>query len=112
LWKQGYKIKYVPQAEVYVSYPKNFKDYIEQKKRTIKSHEKLTKYIKNFPKMKTFKNEVTGVFHILKYPSNLKEFFYTISAIPIRLFLWTLAYSQYLFKKQYDDAWKRVESTK
>lgn len=112
LWKKGYKIKYVPEAVVYVSYPKNIRDYLAQKKRTIKSHEKLKKYSGDIPRMKSFKNELLGAIDILSYSSNIKEFFYTILAFPVRLFLWILAYLQYLFKKEYSDAWKRVESTK
>ena len=111
-WKKGYKIKYSPESKVYVSYPNNLKDYIKQKKRTIKSHEKIPKYIKNPPKMKTFLNEFLGISFILSYSSNIKEFFYSSLAIPLRGYMWFIAYKDYFLKKEYQDAWDRVESTK
>lgn len=112
LWLRNYKIKYIPEAEVYVSYPKTLRDYIEQKKRTIKSHEKINKYVKKIPKMKSFKNEVLGAAYLFCYASNAKEIVYSLLAFPVRFFLWILAYWQYFFKNEYSDAWKRVESTK
>ena len=112
-WLKRYKIKYISGAEVYVSYPKNIKDYIKQKKRTIKSHEKLSKYIKQkLPKMKTFSNEFFGVLGILIYPKKPKEIFYSLCSIPLRGYLWLLAYLQYFLKKEYGDNWERIESTK
>lgn len=111
-WKKGYKIKYSPESIVYVSYPDNLKDFVKQKKRTIKAHEKIHKYIKNPPRMKTFLNELFGIISIFKYSNNPKEFFYSSLAIPLRGYLWLLAYKEYFFKKEYQDAWERVESTK
>lgn len=114
LWMRGYKTRYVPEAEVYVSYPKNFNDFIEQKKRTIKSHEKLYRYIKlkKIPRMKSIKNEIFGIWDIITYAPNFKTLIYTFLAFPVRLLVWILAYSQYIFKREYSDRWKRVESTK
>ena len=40
-WKKGYKIKYIPKAEVYVKNPDNWKDWLSQKIRNIKGHETL-----------------------------------------------------------------------
>jgi len=111
-WIKGYKIKYAPKAEVYIGYPKNLIDYIKQKKRTIKSHEKIKKYVKKIPRMKTFTNELVGTIWVLFYASSLKEIFYSLFAIPIRAYLWILAYIHYFFNKEYQDAWERVESTK
>ncbi|MBS3080618.1 glycosyltransferase [Candidatus Pacearchaeota archaeon] len=111
-WKKRYKIKYSPNSIVYVSYPKNFQDFIKQKKRTIKSHEKIHKYIEKRPKMKTFSSESLGIWYVLLYPSTIKEFFYTLIVIPVRAYLWFIAYKEYILKKEYNDAWERVESTK
>ena len=111
-WKMGYKIKYSSESIVYVSYPTSLKDYIKQKKRTIKAHEKISKYVKNPPRMKTFLNEFLGIITILKYSNNPKEFFYSLLAIPLRGYLWFIAYKDYFLKKEYQDAWERVESTK
>ncbi len=111
-WKKGYTIKYSPESKVFVSYPKNFSDYMKQKKRTIKSHEKIQKYVKNPPQMKTFFNELSGMIDVFRYSKNYKEFFYSFLAIPFRGYLWLIAYKEFLLKKEYQDAWERVESTK
>jgi len=114
-YKKGYRIKYIPQAVAYVAYPKNLKDFIEQKKRTAKSHETLEKYIpKDFPRMKSFKNEILeGFFAIFSYPNNLKEFYWTFCLIFIRLYTWVLMFYDIKIKKeQFQDNWKRIESSK
>ena len=113
-WKQGYKIKYVPEAKVFVKYPNNLKDFIKQRVRTAKSHEKLKKYSKEFPHVKSFWNEIRlGTCKALIYPSNFKEFLWTLCLFPLRLYIWLVVFFQTkVFKKQYTDAWERVESTK
>lgn len=111
-WKRGYKIKYSPESKVFVGYPDNMKDYIKQKKRTIKAHEKVPKYIKNPPRMKTFSNELFGILYVLNYAKNAKEFLYSLLAVPLRGYLWFIAYKEYFMKTEYQDAWERVESTK
>ncbi|MFH1839863.1 MAG: glycosyltransferase [Nanoarchaeota archaeon] len=114
-WKGGYKIAYAENAKVYVKNPTNMKDFIKQKKRTANSHEKLTKYAPDFPKVKSLKNEILeGLdFTVLKYPNNLKEFFWTLTLYPIRLYIWiNLLFDLKLKKKEYKDGWERSESTK
>ncbi len=113
--QKGYKIAYASQAQVFVKFPNNLHDFIEQKKRTTKAHENLDKYIdvKKIPKMKTFKNEAKGSLFVLSYPQNIREVFYTLLLFPIRLYIWGLVfYHTHAKKDLYQDAWKRVESTK
>ena len=115
--EEGYKIKYVPEAEVYVKYPDNFKEWIEQKKRISKAYvnlEKVTYKGKHVPKMKSFLNEVfEGTLIALTYPKSLKEFIYTLLLFPARLYMWLKVFQEAkISKKQHTDAWKRVESTK
>jgi cellulose synthase/poly-beta-1,6-N-acetylglucosamine synthase-like glycosyltransferase len=115
LYLKGWKIAYAPEAKVFVKFPNNLHDFIEQKKRTAKGHESLYKYvdIKKFPRMKTFKNEVLDSWKIFSFPQNLIEFTYTFLLFPIRLYIWALVFYHTKVKKQeYKDAWKRVESTK
>ena len=113
-YKQGYKISYVPDAKVYVKNPDNFKDWLNQRKRTSKAHENLTKHIKDFPKVKSFSNEVIkGTFWALEYPKNLKEILWTFSLFFARLYMWlNVFYDTKLKKDHYKDAWQRIESTK
>jgi ADP-heptose:LPS heptosyltransferase len=115
IWKKGYKIKYEPNANVYVKYPSKIGDFIKQRKRAgVGSHSKLDKYFPDFPRVKTFKNEVfKGPFWALKYPSNLKEFIWTLNLFPIRFYIWFSYYFDAIIRrKTYGDGWERIESTK
>jgi cellulose synthase/poly-beta-1,6-N-acetylglucosamine synthase-like glycosyltransferase len=114
IFKKGYKIKYVPESMVYVKNPTNVKDFIQQRIRTAKAHTSLTDYFHNFPKVKSFKNEIKkGTFRALSYPSNLKEFFWTIELFFARLYIWIkVFYDERFTNKKYKDNWERIESTK
>jgi len=113
-WKKGYKIGYTPKAEVYVKNPVNFKDWIKQRKRTADAHTKLTKYFKDFPKVKSFGNEIRkGTFMALAYPKNFKEFYWTFLLFFFRFYMWMSLFFDLKFrKKEYIDGWERVESAR
>mgnify|MGYP001611469491 CR=1 FL=1 len=113
-WKKGYKIGYAEKALVYVKNPNNFKDWLKQRKRTAKAHETLTKYYPNFPRVKSFWNEIKfGFFRALGYPRTIKEMYWTILLFFARFYMWILTLTESkLLKKQYQDAWERVHSTK
>jgi len=113
-WLKGYKIKYSPKALVFVSFPKNLRDFIKQKRRAAASHETIFKYTtKKIPRMKSLKNEIIESYIPFLYPQTLKELIYTITLYPIRLYIWlNLFYNQKFRKRFYKDAWKRVQSTK
>jgi len=113
-WLKGYKIVYVPEALVYVKYPTNIHDFIDQKVRTVKSHETLKKYFKiKLPRMKTFSNEILEGWKALFYPRNLKELYWTKLLFFTRFYIWILAfYEIHLKNRHYMDVWKRIESTK
>lgn len=115
IYKQGYKIRYAPEAKVYVKYPDNLKDFIKQRKRAgVGAHSKLTKYYKDFQRVKSFSNEVKrGTIWALSYPQNIKEFIWTLSLFPVRLYIWISYHIEATFKnRKYQDAWERIESTK
>ena len=110
LWKRGYSIKYVPEAKVYVKYPNNLREFIKQRIRTAKSHEKLKLYAPDFPTVKSFINELTkGPIEVIKYPRKIKEVIWTLCLFPIRLYIW---YKYKISGKNYQDNWERIESTK
>ena len=64
--------------------------------------------------VKSFKNEILfGTFWALSYPKTIKEMYWTILLFFARLYMWILTLTESkLLKKQYNDAWSRVESTK
>lgn len=113
--QKNYDIGYAEKAEVYVKNPDNLKDWIKQKTRTHKAHEKLYLYVdtKKIPRVKSFKTESKGIFWLLKYPKNIKESFWTIELIFARLYTWIkYFFDTKIFNRKYNDAWERVESTK
>lgn len=104
-------IKYAQKARVYVKYPDNFKDWIIQKKRSAGGYNQIKK-LTNF-EVRSFKSESTGAFKILKYISNIREFFWMTLLFFARLYLWFVIYRDVnIKKKSQKEIWKRVESTK
>jgi len=115
-WQKGYKIKYVPEAEVYVLSPQNWKDWKTQKIRNIKGHENLNKIVKEMPRTKSFSSEISkGTFFALSYSRNIKEFFWTLNLFCARFYIYLKAFYDLKFKKKsYQDGWRveKTESTK
>ena len=114
-WKKAYKIKYLPQVEVYVKNPSNFKDWKAQKIRNIKGHENLDKIAPDMPRTKSFFNEIKeGALFSLTYPKNLREFFWTLQLIGARLYIYIKAFKELRSKRKYQDGWREteIESTK
>lgn len=112
-WKKGYKIKYSHNSKVYVKYPNNLREFIKQRVRTAKAHYKLDYYFKDFPKVKSFKNEaIKGPIWALRYPKTIKEMYWTLLLFPVRLYIWILHYLESYVGKMYSDKWERIHSTK
>jgi len=80
VYEKGYKNVYVKEARVLVLFPRNFKDWVKQKVRSIKAHEALNKYVtKKDVKMKSFSNEIFyGIYLSLSFPKYLNEFYWTL----------------------------------
>lgn len=113
IFDKGYKISYCPNAEVYVKYPLNFKDWIKQKKRSAGGYNQISQMTKSKERMRSFSKESLGIFEVLKYPKNLKEIFYTIFLILARIYLWiTIFIDINIKKKNLKKIWLRVDSTK
>jgi cellulose synthase/poly-beta-1,6-N-acetylglucosamine synthase-like glycosyltransferase len=113
--EKGYSVAYVPEAKVYVGFPANFREFIEQKKRNAKAHEALGKYVNvmKLPRTKSFKNELFEGYRALYYPRTVKEMAYTLALFPVRLYIWGLVFYHTNVKKEhFTDAWKRIDSTK
>ncbi len=113
---KDYKIAYAENAKVFVKNPDNFKEWLNQRKRTSKAHETLGEYIdvKKIPRVKSFSNEIIyGFFSALSYPKNLKEGWWTFLLFIARFYMWlNVFYDTKIKRKHYTDAWERVESTK
>ena len=111
-WKKGYKINYLPNAAVYVKNPDNWKDWLAQKVRNIKAHEKLNKIVPDMPRTKTLWNEIKeGTFYTLANINSLKQLFWVLQYFPARLYLYLKAFSQLKKKRSYEDGWRGQATT-
>ncbi len=113
--EKKYKIAYAEKAEVYVKNVDNLKDWIKQKVRTSKAHETIDRYVDTdkIKRVKSFGNESKGFFSLFAYSKNLKEFYWSLELIFVRLYMWVVVFWDTKIKnRNYGDNWERVESTK
>jgi cellulose synthase/poly-beta-1,6-N-acetylglucosamine synthase-like glycosyltransferase len=114
-WEKGYRIGYANKALVYVKNVDNWKDWISQKVRTTRAHENLGTYvdIQSTPRDKTFLNESKGVFRLFNYAENVRQFFWGIELMFVRIYMWLIVFWLIKIKGEaHKDGWKRVESSK
>jgi cellulose synthase/poly-beta-1,6-N-acetylglucosamine synthase-like glycosyltransferase len=110
-WKKGYKIKYLPDVNVYVKNPGNWHDYLAQKIRNVKGHENYSKLYPDMPRTKSFWNEVKfGWYYLFTFPKSLVEFWWTIQLYFARLYLYYKAFKDIKKEKMYSDGWREVET--
>jgi len=90
IFNRGYQIGYAPEARVEVKYPTSWKDFIQQKFRSLIGFEQLWKYAVITPstKSRSFSQEVAYFWFPLKYARNLGEFIWSLLYYPVRLYLW------------------------
>lgn len=107
-WQKGYKIKYLPKAEVYILNNYTWQSWKKQKIRNIKGHENLNKLARDMPRTKSLWNEIKyGTLFALTYPRNLKEIFFTFTLFMARLYIYIKAfYDIQIKKKTYQDAFR------
>jgi cellulose synthase/poly-beta-1,6-N-acetylglucosamine synthase-like glycosyltransferase len=113
IFEKGYITHYSPDAEVYIKYPDNFKDWIKQKKRSAGGYNQLARMVKNKERMRSFGKEVAGILFVLAYPKTFLEMFHTTMLVLARIYLWILIFIDInIRKKEFKKIWVRVESTK
>jgi biofilm PGA synthesis N-glycosyltransferase PgaC len=117
----GYKVSYSPESTVAITYPKNFQDWIKQKRRSLGGYTSLKSYqdevIKKVGANKSlnrkFTTELSYIFFPITYAKNPKELVYSLFLYPARLWLWIeIWWSIKIKKKTIEQIWQRVESTK
>ncbi len=115
IWDRDYKIAYAEKAIAYTKFPTNIKDWINQKVRTTKAHEKLIYYMKGNKKVrvKSFSNELLyGVVWAFSFAKNPIEFFWTFLLFPFRLYVWIrYLYETKVLNRHYGEMWTRIKST-
>ncbi len=111
IYNKGYTIDYSPKSIAYISYPKNFTDWINQKKRSVGGYNQ--NYHLLGVKIRSFTGESKNFWKLFRYASNLKKFFWLIELFIVRIYLWILIYWNInVKKKNREEIWLRVESTK
>lgn len=107
IWKKNYRIAYAPDAHVYVKNPSTWKDWVGQKVRNIKAHERLNHLAPGMPRTKSLWNEIKwGAGFALKYPKNIREGLWTLESFTARLYIYMKAYFELRKGKQYTDGWR------
>jgi cellulose synthase/poly-beta-1,6-N-acetylglucosamine synthase-like glycosyltransferase len=109
------RIGYEPTACVNVKYPKNFKDWINQKSRSVGGYVQLWSYgiVKKETKVRNFWKELEYFLFPIKYSRNIKEFFWSVCLYPLRLYLWLrIFWEQKIKRREIFEPWTRIESTK
>ncbi len=110
---QGYRIRYAPEAVVYVKYPATYRDWLKQKVRSAGGYAQPV--IARSPlRMRSFRHEATaGTLRALRYPQNPREFIWTLALFAARLHLWLSIFWQVRIRRRpLEELWQRVESTK
>jgi hypothetical protein len=100
---------------VNVKYPKNFKDWMDQKLRSVGGYMQLWSYgvVKKDSVVRNFWKELKYFFFPIKYSRNIREFIWSLYLYPLRLYLWIrIFWEQKIKKKEIFEPWARIESTK
>jgi cellulose synthase/poly-beta-1,6-N-acetylglucosamine synthase-like glycosyltransferase len=111
--QQGYRIRYAPEAKVYVKYPDTYADWLRQKVRSAGGY--AQDYVQSSPyRMRSAGLEARhGTVFALKFAQSPREFWWTLWLFLARLHLWLLVFWQVKVRKRpLPELWQRVESTK
>jgi cellulose synthase/poly-beta-1,6-N-acetylglucosamine synthase-like glycosyltransferase len=113
IYSKKYEINYEPNAKVFVKFPTNLKEWINQKRRSAGGYNQIKIWTKK--EIRSFSKESSGIFQVLKYPRTLKEFFWTFELILVRLYLWFVIFRDVNLGKNKlygEHGWQRINSTK
>ena len=111
--QQGYRIRYAPDARVFVKYPSTYGDWLRQKTRSAGGY--AQDYVRQSPvRMRSAWLEILyGTRLALRYPRHPREFLWTLLLFVARLHLWLLVFLNVrLLRRPLDVLWQRVETTK
>ena len=111
--RQGYRIRYAPEAHVFVKYPTTYGDWLRQRVRSAGGY--AQDYVRKSPlRMRSARLEVLhGTPLALRYPRSWREFAWTLLLFAARLYLWALVLVNVrLLGRPLAALWQRVETTK
>jgi len=113
--ENGYYLDYASGAQVFVKYPDNFKDWINQKKRSTGGYTQLKEEYNLEPKkeMRSFKQEAKGLLRVVSYGKSIKELWWIKLLIGARIWMWlNIIWERKIMKKDFNKTWVRIDSTK
>jgi len=113
--ENGYYLDYAPSAQVFVKYPDNFKDWMNQKKRSTGGYTQLKEEYNMEPikEMRSFKQEAKGLLSVVSYGKSIKELWWIKLLIFARIWLWlNIFWERKIMKKGFNKTWVRIDSTK
>jgi len=109
--KQGFKAVYEKDALVYVNFPTNIKDFVNQRRRTFAGHIQLNKWYGKTER--NLGNELKYLLSMFNYCRNFIQYFWMIELAFWRLLSWILSfYDIKIKKKSLVELWKPIESSK
>jgi cellulose synthase/poly-beta-1,6-N-acetylglucosamine synthase-like glycosyltransferase len=109
----GHRVRYAPDALVYVHYPTTYRDWLRQKTRSAGGY--IQPVIANSPlQMRGFQDEARrGSWRALRYARSPLEFLWTLLLFAARLHLWGLIFWRVRVRREsLIRLWQRVETTK
>ena len=113
---KGFEIAYAPNANCFVKYPTNLKDYYKQKVRSLGGFKQLKEFgvMQRDKQSRSFLIELTYILYPLKYAKSLKQLLWSLYLYPVRLLTWIkIFWERVILKRDMPkDGWKRIESTK
>ena len=113
LWKKGRQLSYAPEAKVKVKFPDNYKDWLNQKSRTLGATYQIPGRWKQGTAMRSFSREALKVFSILKYAKTLQQLFWIKLLLFARLHVWLNAWWKVkVLRQSRAQVWVRIASTK
>lgn len=102
----GYTGAYVPDALVYVKFPKTVADWYKQKTRSLGGNVQVSR------RTRSIGQDLRLIFFPLRFATSPKELMWSIALYPLRLVLWVRIYFNALFNRYSTGLWARVESSK
>ncbi len=111
VYQKKYKIAYAFKANAFITYPKNFSDWIKQKRRSVGGYNQNYKILG--VKIRSFTAESKNFWQLFKYIKLPKHLFWILSLFIARVYLWMIIYRDINLKnKSREELWVRVDSTK
>jgi cellulose synthase/poly-beta-1,6-N-acetylglucosamine synthase-like glycosyltransferase len=111
--EQGFRVRYAPDADVFVLYPSTYADWLKQKVRSAGGYTQSVIAHSNL-RMRSFLHEAwNGWWRAIRYARTFREFRWTLALFAARLHLWLLIFWRVRIRHEsLIQLWKRVETTK